>query len=403
MKATILISLIALASCMMAQEAYNEDDNQVILYENFDVASVNWYHGETENYIMANRNGKYYIESKTTDGIYITSNIDILGAYRDFMFEAEIKLGFGEPQFAYGMIYGYKDNKTFFSYEIGETGYFRILQFDEGKSIPLVNWTTTDAIRPGSVNTLSVFKIGDALYYSINHVLVSKLKYMGYYGLKLGFIVYNKQAIEIDDLLAKKLTNSEVSDITEGFMAVDKELLFDASDDEFTKQFKTAFAQTFTAANQRFINSVSEVVTEYQFEFITNKYTNLASLYPLAKYGLLKENVYETVGETKYSGAQEVSIFFDCRDHEDAMSWNDAIFDETYSKIYKALMACKNAKIGGDWEVVYQEPNTSGTYHRENLLLMPRFLIMQSKKLPGLSVYAGPKGHEGVYLNFIVP
>lgn len=118
---------------------------------------------------------------------------------KDFAIECEIRKEIPEKNKNYGLIWGARDQESYYAFTINTDQFFQITKTVEGKEKILKKkslCTRIDSIE--EFNTIKVEKIADVLFYSINGVLVHSSDYEPFLGAKIGFIAIGKQAATID-------------------------------------------------------------------------------------------------------------------------------------------------------------------------------------------------------------
>lgn len=155
------------------------------------------------------KNGKYYLKHKRDKkgwAVYKTKYID---TSRDFEIETKIdKIG-GVTNYAYGLLWGRKENNDFRFY-ISSGGYYKISRMVNSKEEVITKWETTSHINTGNLksNTLKIKKEGTHYKFYINGNYITQTDYEPFYGNDLGFVLYDKQEIAVDYVRVKYLKNN---------------------------------------------------------------------------------------------------------------------------------------------------------------------------------------------------
>ncbi|MCF6213735.1 MAG: caspase family protein [Flavobacteriaceae bacterium] len=157
------------------------------------------------------KNGSYNFKHKRkTSGWEVNKTFD-LNTNRDFKIEALIVKKSGVDNMGYGLMWGRKDGDNYFSFNITSGGYYRISRSKNGNFKNLVKWTKSSAVKTGDgkYNILKIEKKGKKINYYINDKKVETLNFESFYGDKIGFLVYGKQAVEINYLSVYYLNKSK--------------------------------------------------------------------------------------------------------------------------------------------------------------------------------------------------
>jgi serine/threonine-protein kinase len=175
-------------------------------YDDFsdDVDSI-WETGKDENSEFKFEHGKYIIKGLTDSLTYHATVKFDLNIERNFSVSASATQWGNEPDEAYGINYcGNTESDAYFVYYITSSGYYAIGSIINGDWQPIVNWTRTTNIHPGNeMNTLSIEKRNNSIFFYINDKVENVLPYTGGYGNCFGMRVDGAQTVAFDQLIVK--------------------------------------------------------------------------------------------------------------------------------------------------------------------------------------------------------
>jgi serine/threonine protein kinase len=175
-------------------------------YDDFseDVDSI-WETGKDANSEFKFQHGKYIIRGLTDSLTYhatVKFNID---TEKNFSISASATQWGNEPDEAYGINYcSDTDSDSYFVYYITASGYYAIGSMKNGDWHPIVNWTHSDHIHHNNeMNTLSIEKKNNSLFFRINDKVENVLPFTGAYGNCFGMRVDGAQTVAFDQLIVK--------------------------------------------------------------------------------------------------------------------------------------------------------------------------------------------------------
>ena len=172
---------------------------KTILFEGFNDNKNAWASSDNENVKLEISNGNYIIDHKRESGGWNSTISKKFDTSRDFKITAQIKKESGILNNGYGIIFGRKDNKNQNEFFISGSGSYIIKKTNNGTNSYQKNWTKSSDIKIGNgvYNYLKIEKIGSSTKYYINSKLVFTTNATTFYGDRVGFIVYSKQAISV--------------------------------------------------------------------------------------------------------------------------------------------------------------------------------------------------------------
>jgi len=173
---------------------------KVIFEERFDDNSRDWFQSNEKTGSIESVGNAYLISSKT-GWLYSTQKVDVR-MDGNFSIETKARKLAGVDNYGYGLIWGLKDKENYYSMLLFRDGAFGVIKATGGQISWLIPDTnTTSAFKVGSTNTIKVEKVENRLRFYINDLYVGNLPFEPFFGNRVGFIVFNTQTIEFDDLI----------------------------------------------------------------------------------------------------------------------------------------------------------------------------------------------------------
>jgi len=164
-----------------------------------------WETGKDENSEFKFEHGKYIIKGLTDSLTYHATVKFDLDIERNFSVSASATQWGNEPDEAYGINFcGNTDIDAYFVYYITASGYYAIGSMTNGDWHPIINWTRSTNIRPNKeMNTLSIEKRNNSIFFYINDKVENVLPFTGGYGNCFGMRVDGAQTVAFDQLIVK--------------------------------------------------------------------------------------------------------------------------------------------------------------------------------------------------------
>lgn len=164
-----------------------------------------WETGKDENSEFKFDHGKYIIKGLTDSLTYHATVKFDLDIQRNFSISASATQWGNEPDEAYGINFcGNTDIDAYFVYYITASGYYAIGSITNGDWQPIVNWTHSSNIHSNNeVNTLSIEKRNNSIFFYINDKVENVLPFTGGYGSCFGLRVDGAQTVAFDQLIVK--------------------------------------------------------------------------------------------------------------------------------------------------------------------------------------------------------
>lgn len=175
-------------------------------YDDFsEGADTIWETGKDENSEFKFERGKYIIKGFTDSLTYHATVKFDLDIQQNFSISASATQWGNEPDEAYGINFcGNTDSDAYFVYYITAGGYYAIGSMTNGDWHPIINWTHTDNIhRHNEMNTLSIEKRNNSIFFYINDKVENVLPFTGGYGNCFGLRVDGAQTVAFDQLIVK--------------------------------------------------------------------------------------------------------------------------------------------------------------------------------------------------------
>ncbi len=193
----------------------NTTRGDLIINEQFSNNDNEWLVNNNENTKYSVKYGKYYFKHKPDKGGYATYLSKYFNDSRDFEIETKIDKISGVTNYAYGILWGKKDNNSFRFY-ISSAGYYKVVRKKKGDEEKIISWTKSSYINTGNgaSNTLKIRKQGEKYKFYINNSYVNQMDFEPFHGDKIGYVVFNRQEIAIDYLTVNYLKKSNNNVVT---------------------------------------------------------------------------------------------------------------------------------------------------------------------------------------------
>lgn len=172
---------------------------EIIFEDQFNDNSKGWSDKMQEGADMYMRAGKYYFHHKREASAWMTNQSIAVDESRDFYIETSIAKVSGEQDYGHGLIWGFKDWKNYFSFNVSSTGYFKVSKEENDEWTNIKGWTVSNAVNKGnSINILKIRKAGNMLKFYINSNFVFETYYEEMFGSRIGFEIHRRQELAID-------------------------------------------------------------------------------------------------------------------------------------------------------------------------------------------------------------
>lgn len=185
---------------------YSEES---ILKEDFDSNRRGWYISQGNSYHELFSDGKYIIENKVNKPLIVTKLLpNKLEQKNDFKIESVITKVNGLDNDSYNIIWGYKDNKNFFTFGVSGDGNYTYGKMFNGKYSILSKKKWFLINNGNSKNKLKIEKTGNKIAFYINDYGVDTQNFQPFMGDYFGFFIKTKMKVEIDNLLVSEVKKS---------------------------------------------------------------------------------------------------------------------------------------------------------------------------------------------------
>ncbi|WKD86545.1 hypothetical protein KCTC32516_01921 [Polaribacter huanghezhanensis] len=209
----------------------NQNDNndnvvvangEKVLIDYFTNNNNNWpTTNSSGNTIMSVANSYYSFEHLKESGGWAVNIPKTIDTSRDFEISTAIKKINGVTNISYGFQWG-KEGKNSFRFYLTGNGYYKIARVVDDKEELIKKFTKSSAIKTGNgaLNTLKIRKESDQYKFYINNTFVAQTDFESFFGHRLGFVVFNKQKIGVDNITIKYLKKSKNTIVTSNTLKV---------------------------------------------------------------------------------------------------------------------------------------------------------------------------------------
>jgi hypothetical protein len=142
--------------------------------------------------------GLYHIENKKERGALIVLHYQRFPHESDFVLEIAVRGGRGQDRNAYGFIFGAKDARNNYSFQIAGNKYYSVKNYQDGVAGQLTAGEIKDPLTDNSPALLKIVKQADEIHFYINNWHADKVSNIKFYGDRIGFIVEGKSHIAVD-------------------------------------------------------------------------------------------------------------------------------------------------------------------------------------------------------------
>jgi hypothetical protein len=143
--------------------------------------------------------GLYHIENRKQGGALIVLHYQPFPHESDFVIETAIREISGPDRNSYGFIFGAKDARNNYSFQVRERKYYVVKTYSNGVSAVVTAGEISDPSRnKDAAALLKIVKREDDMYFYINNEYVDKVSNIEFYGNQIGFIVEGNSHIAVD-------------------------------------------------------------------------------------------------------------------------------------------------------------------------------------------------------------
>jgi len=175
----------------------------------------NWPLGNTSDKKTDVANSYYNFEHLKDSGGWAINIPKTIDTSRDFEIVTNIKKISGVTNYSYGFQWG-KEGKNSFRFYLTGNGYYKIVRVVNNKEEIIKKFVKSSHIKTGNgvLNRLKIRKEGDHYKFYVNNKYLTQTNFESFYGHRLGYVVFNKQKIGVDNITIKylkKATNTIVT------------------------------------------------------------------------------------------------------------------------------------------------------------------------------------------------
>ena len=192
-----------------------------VLTEYFTDNKNDWPVSDTEKKNTSITNSFYHFEHKLNKSGWAINIPKTIDTSRDFEIKTTIKKVSGVSNYSYGLQWGKEGTNSFRFYLTGN-GYYKVVRVVNNKEEIIKKFTLSSAIKKGngSTNTLRIVKQGDHYKFYVNGTYLTQTNFESFFGHNLGFVVFNKQKIAVDNIYIKYLKKSNKTIVTSNTLKV---------------------------------------------------------------------------------------------------------------------------------------------------------------------------------------
>lgn len=174
----------------------------VVLHDDFNDNSHEWWVGQSDNHSMNIEGGKYLITTTLKNvGRYsvITSNFD---KEKDFILEATFVQRAGSINHGFGLLWGDVGSGKHHEFIIASSGNYKIRSTVAGENIN--QWFSCNVNTHGVENVLKIESTNSEWHYYINGEKVKTTDALSIHGAQWGIIAYTDMVLEVDNFTLKQ-------------------------------------------------------------------------------------------------------------------------------------------------------------------------------------------------------
>lgn len=160
-------------------------EKKILFQDDFSSANSGWSDSADSDSSVGYLDGAYQVSVFTPNYLtwsYLDTNYD------DAIVQVDTQVIQSVSDGDYGLICRYQDAENFYGLEISEDGYFTIYRYLNGEFTSLYDWTYSDLIRPGEVNTLTIACVGPKLTIAVGNTVLASVKDNGLSSGGLGLV-----------------------------------------------------------------------------------------------------------------------------------------------------------------------------------------------------------------------
>ena len=222
---------------------------KTIFKDDFNDNSQNWSEKKDDVISCNVKNGTYQLEHKSSSGAHLFfRELELLNGDDDFEIEVKLRQVSGVENHGYGFVFGMEDVRNYHGFIISSNRQYSVYAFNNNDYIEWKEWSDNSMIKPlGEYNTLNLQKRKGRYLFSINGSLVCSTVPKTFLGNKIGFVLNNQMAVEVDYIRVDQ-TELSLSKLSKGEDISNAEIMLeeDFSDNGLkwdTKKNETAEAE----------------------------------------------------------------------------------------------------------------------------------------------------------------
>lgn len=178
---------------------YNYIAKQTIMSNNFESSAEEWDISENESGVTYINKGAYVFSHLDTTNGHIHFREVYINDKNDFTITTNIKYLKKEKNKSYSFLWGQRDWNNNYQIVILESGLFKCVNSTNSISLT-TGWKICENLKPDDYNKITVARVGDRVEYFINDSLVEVMPFYKLHGTVMGYVLYGKQTIAIDDI-----------------------------------------------------------------------------------------------------------------------------------------------------------------------------------------------------------
>jgi len=179
---------------------------KIIFEERFTNNAKKWPTQSDQNTELRVTNGKYLFAHKRDTKAWEVRYGVSLNSSDDFTIEYSSKKVDGADNSQYGLIWGWKDAKNMYYFQILGDGRYLYGKQVNGKYNNILAWKHSKFINRGNaLNHIKLKKIGDRIKFYINGKYVDETGFEPFFGKQIGFRIDERKRVEFDDLIVKRI------------------------------------------------------------------------------------------------------------------------------------------------------------------------------------------------------
>ena len=178
-----------------------QENATVLLAERFDNNDTGWKQQQTSWIRGGVEDGVFRITTQVNLQQTVVRNVE-LPAEGDFDIECTVETRRGNPEWPFGLVWGYRNPANFFEYVIWMDGRLRMTRNASLDTESLVAETVSADLHTGfATNALKLSRRGDRVRFYVNGAQQGEVALRGPIGPSVGFVVWNEIDVSFDDLV----------------------------------------------------------------------------------------------------------------------------------------------------------------------------------------------------------